>query len=208
MSLFIHPSIHSFIHVSLLLFLIVLFCLFIVFFGRVIKTRCSSGDSTIRTRHKSEILYLSPFLKAKWKNGSFGSISLRVHFHCCTRRSRRRGGPGGAGAAAAQGCRTGSGLGAQALARAGRWAWSTALGSWCAACQASPFGTGLPGRAFSQSPLPLPLLPPPSGMTGRSDFLPPAPKMGLSTVTHLKTVFFTCDRCANRKSCHGGEAKS
>lgn len=101
MALFIHSLIHSCI--IIIIFNCDIFVCLLFFFARVIKMQCGSGDSTTRTRHKSKILYLSPFLKAKWKNGSFGSVSLRVHFHCCTRRSRRLGGPGGAGAAEAQG---------------------------------------------------------------------------------------------------------
>lgn len=91
--------INSFIHLCII---IIFNCVFFPLSERVIKTQCGSGDSMIRTRHKSKILYLSPFLKAKWKNGSLGSISLRVHFLSCARRSRW-GGPGGAGAAAAWG---------------------------------------------------------------------------------------------------------
>lgn len=114
------------------------------------------------------------------------------------RQEKRPGGPGGAGAAAAPGLqnrvRPGS-PGARACKAVG-----VERGAAEAAAQpARPPHSALASPAspaFSQSPLALPLPPPPSGMTGHSDFLPPAPKMGLSTVTHLKTVFFTCDRCA------------
>lgn len=91
--------IHSLIHLCIIIILI-------FFSGRVRETQRGSGGSTVRTRHKSKILYLSPFLKANWKNGSLGSVSLRVHFLCCAAGRSRRGGPGGPGAAAAPGLRS------------------------------------------------------------------------------------------------------
>lgn len=147
-----------------------------------------TGHSLIRTRHKSQKIVPFPLSKGEVENGSLRSVSLWVHFLCGARRSGRAGREG-LGLQRRPGLGTGSGPAAGPLAHAGWWAWSAVLLRQLVRSlpgHPTPLAlTGLPGRPFSVLPPWLPLLPPPSGMTGRSDFLPPAPEMGLSTVTHL-----------------------
>lgn len=99
--------------------------------------QCGSGHSLIRTRHKSQNLYLSPFLKAKWKMGASDRWASGSIFFAAPGEAAGRAGRGwscsGAGASEPDQARQ---PGRSSMQGGGRGA-RCCCGSWCAACRAT-----------------------------------------------------------------------